>query len=201
MNKEELLKELENNLKQLSIETKYGKGYFEGGLYRYRENRCIYLNRANSEEYNIELLLSELKKMDWQTIQCNPMIKELLTKSDQNKEEHVMSFQDRKSMRAESDQFISYRVYDKENRICDEGMAKTRDLSRTGVAVENRRPFEVGARVELTIALIKEVIKTESVVRNVKKIDEQTYHIGLEFIKISEEEIEKLRKELPNLIE
>jgi hypothetical protein len=112
-----------------------------------------------------------------------------------------MSFKDRKSTRAESDQFISYRVYDSDNRVCDEGMAKTRDISRTGVSVENRRPFEVGARVELTIALIEEIIKTGGVVRNVKKIDEQTYYIGLEFTKISEEEIEKLRKEYPHLIE
>jgi hypothetical protein len=112
-----------------------------------------------------------------------------------------MSFKDRKSTRAESDQFISYRAYDSNNRVCDEGMAKTRDLSRTGVSVENRRPLEVGARVELTIALIEDVIKTEGVVRNVKKADDQTYYIGLEFTRISDEELEKLSKEFPNLIE
>jgi c-di-GMP-binding flagellar brake protein YcgR len=110
-----------------------------------------------------------------------------------------MSFKDRKSVRAESDQFISYRAYDSQNRVCDEGMAKTRDISRTGVSVENRRSLEVGAKVELTIALIDDIIKTESVVRNVKKVDDQTFYIGLEFTKISEEEIEKLGKEFPNL--
>jgi PilZ domain len=110
-----------------------------------------------------------------------------------------MSFKDRKSVRAESDQFISYRAYDSQNRVCDEGMAKTRDISRTGVSVENRRLMEVGAKVELTIALIDDIIKTESVVRNVKKVDDQTFYIGLESTKISEEEIEKLGKEFPNL--
>jgi len=110
-----------------------------------------------------------------------------------------MSFKDRKSVRAESDQFISYRAYDSQNMVCDEGMAKTRDISRTGVPVENRRSLEVGAKVELTIALIDDIIKTESVVRNVKKVDDQTFYIGLEFTKISEEEIEKLGKEFPNL--
>jgi hypothetical protein len=84
MQSAELLKELEKLLKQLSIEIKYGKGYFEGGLYRYRDNKNIYLNRANSEEYNLEILLAEIKKMDWQSLECNPVIKELLTKSDQN---------------------------------------------------------------------------------------------------------------------
>jgi c-di-GMP-binding flagellar brake protein YcgR len=111
-----------------------------------------------------------------------------------------MSFKDRKATRLESDQFISYRVYDDQDRVCDEGMAKTKDISRSGVAVENRRPFEVGAKVELTIALSEELIKTDAIVRNVKVIDEQTYSIGMEFIDISEEELEKLGKEFPNLI-
>jgi hypothetical protein len=84
MQSDEILKELEKLLKGFSIDIKYGKGYFTGGLYRYRDNKCIYLNRANSEEYNIEVLLTEIKKMDWQSLECNPVIRGLLTKSDQN---------------------------------------------------------------------------------------------------------------------
>ena len=87
MQNDEILKELEKLLKAFSVEIKYGKGYFDGGLYRYRDSRYIYLNRANSEEYNIEVLLTEIKKMDWQGLECNPVIKELLTKSEQNLEE------------------------------------------------------------------------------------------------------------------
>jgi hypothetical protein len=111
-----------------------------------------------------------------------------------------MSFKDRKDTRLESDQFISYRVFDSQDRVCDEGMAKTRDISRSGVAVENRRPMEIGARVELTIALSEELIKTDATVRNVNEVDEQNYQIGLQFIKISDEELDKLSKEFPNLM-
>jgi len=73
-----------------------------------------------------------------------------------------MSTEDRKASRLESTQFISYPLYDSEGRICEEGMARTRDISRSGVAVENRTSFEVGAKVELTIALSEELIKTET---------------------------------------
>jgi hypothetical protein len=111
-----------------------------------------------------------------------------------------MSFKERKDTRLESAQFISYRAYDSQDRVCDEGMAKTKDISRSGVAVENRRPIEVGTRVELTIALKEELIKTYATVRNVKELDEQNFHIGLEFVKISEEELDKLSKEFPNLM-
>jgi len=111
-----------------------------------------------------------------------------------------MSAEDRKASRLESTQFISYRLYDSEDRVCEEGMAKTKDISRTGVAVENRTPFKVDARVELTIALSEELIKTEAVVRNCLEIDENTFQIGMQFTQISEDEIQKLSKEFPNIL-
>jgi hypothetical protein len=112
-----------------------------------------------------------------------------------------MSKEERKTTRLESDQFISYRLYDTNNQVCDEGMAKTKDISSSGVAVENRREFDVGARVELTIALKEELIKTEALVRNIKKLDESTFLIGMEFTNISASEIEKLSKEFPQILE
>ena len=111
-----------------------------------------------------------------------------------------MSSQERKSARLESDQFISYRLYDSEDRVCDEGMAKTVDISRSGVAVENRTQFEVGAKIELTIALTEDLVKTEGVVRNVDQKDESTYHIGIEFTNISESEINQLAEEFPEIL-
>jgi len=111
-----------------------------------------------------------------------------------------MTANDRKSARLDSDQFISYRLYDSENRVCDEGMAKTKDISRNGVSIESRTPFEADARVDLTIALTNELIKTEGVVRNVTKTDENTYNIGIEFTEITDAEIEMLTKEFPDLM-
>ena len=111
-----------------------------------------------------------------------------------------MSSQERKSARAESDQFISYRLYDSEGRVCEEGMAKTVDISRSGVAVENRTEFEVGSKIELTIALSEDLVKTEGVVRNVDKKDDATFHIGIEFTNISEDEIKQIAKEFPEIL-
>jgi hypothetical protein len=111
-----------------------------------------------------------------------------------------MSSQDRKSTRLESDQFISYRLYDSEDRVCEEGMAKTVNISRSGVAVENRTEFDVGAKVELTIALTEDLVKTDGVVRNVDKKDDTSYHIGIEFVNISENEIKQLAQEFPQIL-
>jgi len=112
-----------------------------------------------------------------------------------------MSNQDRKSPRLDSDQFISYRVFDSEERVCDEGMAKTKDISQSGVAVENRTAIEVGAKVELTIALSEDLIKVDGIVRNVDKNSEDQYNIGIEFSKITPEQIKQLSEEFPEILE
>lgn len=111
-----------------------------------------------------------------------------------------MSSQERKSNRLESDQFISYRLFDSDNRVCDEGMAKTRDISRSGVAVENRTEFEVGSKIELTIALSEDLVRTEGIVRNVDKIDDNTYQIGIEFTAITEDQIGQIAEEFPDIL-
>jgi hypothetical protein len=111
-----------------------------------------------------------------------------------------MSVQDRKSTRLDSDQFISYRLFDEKGQICDEGMAKTKDISRSGVAIENRRSFDVDSRVELTIALSEELLKTNARVRNVKELGDEEYLIGLEFDNLSAEEFDKLRDEFPDIV-
>jgi hypothetical protein len=106
---------------------------------------------------------------------------------------------ERKSTRLESDLFISYRLFDKNDRVCEEGMAKTRDISKSGVALENRSDFEVGSRVELTIALSEELVKADAVVRNSKTIGENDYLMGLEFTTLSDEDFDKLRAEFPEI--
>ena len=111
-----------------------------------------------------------------------------------------MSVQNRKSTRLDSDQFISYRLYDKEGNICDEGMAKTKDISRSGVAIENRRAFELDSKVELTIALSEELIKADAFVKNVKELPDDLYLVGLQFDALSDEDFEKLKSEFPNIV-
>ncbi len=111
-----------------------------------------------------------------------------------------MSVQERKSTRLDSDQFISYRLFDKDGNICDEGMAKTKDISRSGVAVENRRSFELGVKVELTIALTEELIKADAIVRNVKEIEDGQYLVGMEFVALASEDYDKLKSEFPNMV-
>ena len=111
-----------------------------------------------------------------------------------------MSEEKRKSVRIESDQFISFKVYDDQGRICNEGMALAKDVSKSGVLLENRTGFDVGSKVDLAIALSEEILNVKGVVRNSKAMDENSYQIGIEFSEISEEELTKLASEFPNIV-
>ena len=111
-----------------------------------------------------------------------------------------MSEEKRKSVRIESDQFISFKVYDDQNRICNEGMALAKDVSKSGVLLENRSGFDVGSDVDLAIALSEEILNVKGIVRNSKKIADNTFQIGIEFSEITEEELTKLASEFPNIV-
>ena len=106
----------------------------------------------------------------------------------------------RKSTRIESDQFISFKVYDGQNRVCNEGMALAKDISKTGVLLENRLGFDVGASVDLAIALTEEILNVKGIVRNSQLLSENTYQIGIEFLEITEDEIAKLASDFPNIL-
>ena len=84
MEKADIIKELQNILSQLSIDLKYGKGYFDGGLYRYKDQSVIYLNRAHTIENHINIVSKELKKHDLSAIKVNSEIQVLLENPEDN---------------------------------------------------------------------------------------------------------------------
>ena len=79
MEDNQLFTELEDLLQKLSIKIKYGRGYFKGGLCRYKEEKYLYLNRSDDKERHIAIILSELKNIDLKEIQIDKTIGELLS--------------------------------------------------------------------------------------------------------------------------
>jgi hypothetical protein len=82
--KSEILKELQNVLDQLSIDLKYGRGYFDGGLYRYKDQTVIYLNRTHTIEKHINILSQEIKNYDLGKIKINSELRVLLENPEDN---------------------------------------------------------------------------------------------------------------------
>jgi hypothetical protein len=81
MEDNQIFAELEKLLEKLSIKIKYGRGYFRGGLCRYKEEKYLYLNRSDDKDRHISLILSELEKLDLNGIELSKSIEELVLKS------------------------------------------------------------------------------------------------------------------------
>jgi hypothetical protein len=77
-----VFKELEELLDKLSIKIKYGRGYFIGGLCRFKEEKYLYLNRSDDKDKHISIILSELDNIDLNGIELSKSIGELLSKSE-----------------------------------------------------------------------------------------------------------------------
>ena len=82
MDDDQVFKELEEFLDKLAIKIKYGRGYFKGGLCRYKEDKYLYLNRSDDKDRHISIILSELENLDLNGIELSKSIKELLSKSE-----------------------------------------------------------------------------------------------------------------------
>ncbi|KAA3608426.1 MAG: PilZ domain-containing protein [Calditrichaeota bacterium] len=110
-----------------------------------------------------------------------------------------MEFESRESFRVDSENFISYRVFNADDQVFFEGMATTTDISRTGIAIITTDSVETGLKIELAIGVGNEVVKTIGKVRNQKKNSDNEFQVGIEFDFLSESDLDKLSTVYPDI--
>jgi len=81
---EDIFRELQNLLTDLSIQIRYGSGYFDGGLCRYKDQKYLYLNKSQDIEQQITLMITEIKKLDLKGVSISPTITKLLSEYETN---------------------------------------------------------------------------------------------------------------------
>jgi len=111
-----------------------------------------------------------------------------------------LDFEGRGAERIGSQNLLAYRLFDAEGRVFNEGMVKTLDISRTGVSIQAVEPFEPGLRIELSIGLGTDLLKTIGIVRNHHKIDEEAFQVGIEFEYLSTDDLNKLATVYPHIL-
>jgi len=84
MNSEQLLGELQQLLQEMSIQVRFGKGYFTGGLCRYKDQNYLYINKSQGIEQQIALIITEIKKLDLNGVDIDPTISKLLSENETN---------------------------------------------------------------------------------------------------------------------
>lgn len=79
MDQEDILQQLQELAEKLSIEVRFEKGDFEGGLYRYKDDEKIVLNNNLSTETKIKIMAKELKsRLDFEHLYLVPAIREVI---------------------------------------------------------------------------------------------------------------------------
>lgn len=111
-----------------------------------------------------------------------------------------MDFEARGAKRFASEHFMAFRLYDDSGHVTQEGMVTTLDISRTGVAIKSSLPMENGARIELTIGIGDDVVKTRGRVKNQKELADKHYQIGIEFDFLSDEDLNRIGMVYPNIL-
>ncbi len=95
---------------------------------------------------------------------------------------------------------MAFRLFDDNDRVVNQGMVKTIDISRSGVAIQSQYEMPEGAKIELTIGMGTDVVKTCGLIKNLKKIDEDYYQIGIEFDFLTDEDLNKIGMIYPSIL-
>lgn len=106
----------------------------------------------------------------------------------------------RKSSRVEAQHFISYDVLDSSGSIILSGMALSLDLSKKGVQLETRQEFPEDALVRLHLAVGEDIVDVDGKIRHMEKVNENVYHIGVEFLEIEEERLQRIGRHYPDIL-
>lgn len=79
---DQVLEDLIRTLEAQSITVKYDRGNFRGGLVRYHDCTCFYLNRRATVEEKIRTIISELKQMSLSGIILDETISDWINEYD-----------------------------------------------------------------------------------------------------------------------
>ncbi len=111
-----------------------------------------------------------------------------------------MEFKGRGSERVRTDTLVAFTVMAQDGTSIYQGMAKTLNISRSGIALEYSIPFDKGNRVELTIGMGAEVVKTTGTIMNVAELTEGVFQIGIQFDFLTEEDLNKIAMIYPSIL-
>lgn len=99
----------------------------------------------------------------------------------------------RSSSRVETGNLVIHSEIGNEAQDQALGMSVTLDLNEYGIRLQCTEPFQLGDRFRFSIALRDEVVIATGRVVHVGEALNGTYEIGIEFLQISGEDIERIR--------
>ena len=111
-----------------------------------------------------------------------------------------MDFEGRGAKRIESDNLVAYRLVDKDDNTISQGMVTTVDISKTGIAIQSKEFMEADMQIELSLGIGEDVVKASGIVKNIKKISDDEYQVGIEFKFLTEEDLSIIAMQYPSIL-
>lgn len=83
----EILDHLEKLTKSLSIDYRYEKGDFTGGLCRINDTQVLIINSKLTEEEKVKVFTQELARLDLNNVYMLPAIREIIQEEQETQKE------------------------------------------------------------------------------------------------------------------
>lgn len=92
----------------------------------------------------------------------------------------------RKSERVSKLTLVSYKHYDKEEKLDSQGIGRTADISKHGLRLQMPEKFEEGTTLDVTVAIEEDIVDFLATVIYTKQIDDELFDVGLEILSASD---------------
>ncbi len=97
-----------------------------------------------------------------------------------------MTLERRRHCRVDSINLLNYSCFDAQDRMVEQGMGRTLNVSESGILLETAVPLEPQGIVYITIAFNDELVDVKGRVIRSKCTGEKTYEMGIEFFDMDE---------------
>ena len=111
-----------------------------------------------------------------------------------------MEFKGRGAERVPTDNLLAFTVISQDGQPVYQGVARTLNISRSGIALEYNIPFEKEFRIELTIGMGSEVVKTTGTIKNVAELTPGIFQIGVQFDFLTEDDLNAIAMVYPSVL-
>ncbi|MCF8025052.1 MAG: PilZ domain-containing protein [Desulfobacteraceae bacterium] len=99
----------------------------------------------------------------------------------------------RKYPRIETENDVSYVLFNADREVIDQGKGKALDLSQSGTLLETEKPLNGSFVILMTLDLEGKKVKVQGRVANIRKSDKPgCYRTGIEFVGSRDEQIEAI---------
>lgn len=105
-----------------------------------------------------------------------------------------MTMERRRHCRVDAINLLNFSCFDATDRMVEQGMGRTLNVSESGILLETAVPMDMDAVVYVTVAFEDELVDVKGRVVRSKATGEKFFELGIEFIDIDEKRLHFIKE-------